>query len=577
MNALSYPVARPEVSRRDGGAPPLRATAAGPERARRPIARNRSPVAGRRSLVALAAIAAAVVPAGAHLIATVDANTSLLSQGSADQDPFTGPRQEDDSKPRPNPAPPAPTTDDLPATRQRARDLLLGGKAAEAAALYRSVLTASPSDAGAMAGRVRSLIACDEWRRALDEARRFASAAPPPPDVVSCLGEALYRAGHLAEVEAVLAPLVSSEAAPARAVLTLGLLRVAEGRDDVGAALLARAVTIDPEDREVLLQAAGGAPTRARTVELLERYLARSAGDDADRIEGARGAVSLYKALGERPVWVRATRPARVEIPLWSLRDRTGRATGFVIEMAVPKGKPVRLLLDSGSTGLFLLERAALKAGVVSLAEQLVIGGGGDARQTAGRGLLASVGFGDLRFEDALATTTREEIDATGRYHGLLGLSVFDGYSLTLDLSRGRMILGPPPDGASGDPYWNVSGQLLVEATTRSGSRGLFLFDTGASASLLSLAFAGEEPGARLGDPFSVRAYGGPLRDARSVQGVRLRFQALEGGGTPMVASDLTPRSRIGGVEVSGYLGLDLLDRTRIVIDTRARRVSVHK
>jgi hypothetical protein len=39
--------------------------------------------------------------------------------------------------------------------------------------------------------------------------------------------------------------------------------------------------------------------------------------------------------------------------------------------------------------------------------------------------------------------------------------------------------------------------------------------------------------------------------------------------------SDLTQRSRLGGVEVSGFLGMDLFDRTTIVVDTRARRLAV--
>ena len=37
----------------------------------------------------------------------------------------------------------------------------------------------------------------------------------------------------------------------------------------------------------------------------------------------------------------------------------------------------------------------------------------------------------------------------------------------------------------------------------------------------------------------------------------------------------MTQRSRLGGVEVSGFLGMDLLDKTTIVVDTRARKVAV--
>jgi hypothetical protein len=42
-----------------------------------------------------------------------------------------------------------------------------------------------------------------------------------------------------------------------------------------------------------------------------------------------------------------------------------------------------------------------------------------------------------------------------------------------------------------------------------------------------------------------------------------------------MYTSDLTQRSRLGGVEVSGFLGMDLLDWTTIVVDTRTQRIAV--
>jgi uncharacterized membrane protein YgcG len=85
----------------------------------------------------------------------------------------------------------------------------------------------------------------------------------------------------------------------------------------------------------------------------------------------------LYRALGERPVWVVKSRPDKVEIPLFRLRDRSGQLSGFVIEMGAPSRKPIRLLLDSGSGGLFLVHRIAERSGLSLLSEETVFGGGG--------------------------------------------------------------------------------------------------------------------------------------------------------------------------------------------------------
>jgi len=40
-----------------------------------------------------------------------------------------------------------------------------------------------------------------------------------------------------------------------------------------------------------------------------------------------------------------------------------------------------------------------------------------------------------------------------------------------------------------------------------------------------------------------------------------------------MNAVDLTQRSRLGGTQISGFLGLDLLDGLEVVLDTVHRRV----
>src|SRR5262249_53098947 len=305
------------------------------------------------------------------------------------------------------------------AARVRGDQLRLAGKGEDAAAAYARALAADPKDEAAMDGRVRALILAGRWSQALEEARRFAAASPKAPPRASALGEALYRAGRIPEASSVLTPVAAAENPPPRALMTLGLVRVAEGNEDEGARLLDRALALAPEDRDVLREAAGAAETRAESVARLTRYLDRSAGDDPDRIEGAKGTIRTYKALGERKVWIRASRPDHVEVPLTAVRNPNGSLSGYSIEITVAQGKPIRVLLDTGSTGLFLVERIAAKAGLTFLAEETTFGGGGEGRHPNKTGLLASVGVGDLRFTDALVTTTTQEIEPTGRYHGL--------------------------------------------------------------------------------------------------------------------------------------------------------------
>jgi hypothetical protein len=282
------------------------------------------------------------------------------------------------------------------------------------------------------------------------------------------------------------------------------------------------------------------------------------------------------KGLGERAVWVAEQRPERAEIPLTRIWDvATGTTQGFVLGAQLgDKKKPVPLLLDSGSPGLFVIRRAVRKTGFAPIAEQAQFGGGGGGRHRTTRGLFPTAALGELRFREALASSNRQEIDPTGRYHGVIGLAAFNGYRVTLDLAEDRLRLEPAPETAEGEPYWTVEGQWLVEGSI-AGRPGLFLLDTGATHTVVDVATVERIPGARLGAAVPVYGFGGRIAGARRVRQVEVAYQGLTTGVGPLSAIDLAARSRLGGVELTGFVGLDLLDGKRLVIDTVGRRVSV--
>jgi len=436
--------------------------------------------------------------------------------------------------------------------------------------------TATAADSVAVGeSSVVALLAKDEWREALVVARDRHARFPADPHARSALGEALYRAGLFEEGESILAPLAAVESAPGRGLVTLGLLRDAQGRHGEAVELMRRAVEAAPTDRHVLYRAADAAASRTEAIERLERYLEFGDGDRAERIEAAEGTIRLFRALGERPVWVSEARPEHLEIPLRPVWDPyTGQTAAWVIRVRLgPKGKPVPLLLDSGSPGLFVIERAARKRGFEPLAETTVFGGGGDGRHATQRGFFPEVSIGGLTFRDALATVARQELDPTGRYLGLIGLSVFNGYHVTLDFKRKRLILDQKTSAEQGSPYYSVGGQMLVRAEADAGRSGLFLFDTGATHTLVADAFVEGYAGARSAGPAEVSAFGGLRENVRVLEGFEVRFQHASTAGRPIRAVDLGLRSAVGGVEIAGFLGLDVLGGQRIEIDTVARRV----
>jgi tetratricopeptide (TPR) repeat protein len=454
-----------------------------------------------------------------------------------------------------------------------AETLLRQGDADAAAGRYAEALAASAGDPAIMAGRVRALLQGDRWREAFEEARRFADSKPGDPVLEAALGEALMRGGRLQEADSVLAAQASLERPDPRGLLTLGLLRAAQGRSE-GRELVERALSLAPDDRYVLFWASGAASTRAAAVDRLERYLAISEGDDPDRIEAARGKVRLYRALGERPLWLGVERPERMEMPLRLIRGDRGRTLGYGVDAVIGEGRAITLLLDSGSPGLFVGEKALKRMGFEPLAEETLFGGGGDRRHRAVRGTVASVEIGGLKFADCLLTAS-PDLDRIGFYQGILGLNVFDGYRLTLDLIRLRLLLDREPPEEAAEPYWNVGGQILVAAGDTRGNDGLFLLDTGATRSVVSHGFARSSGAPTREVAAPARGYGGPMQGTLAVRGLTLRFQGIPTPSSTLHALDLSLQSRLGGVELSGFLGLDLLGGRTLILDSRTQTVAV--
>jgi tetratricopeptide (TPR) repeat protein len=424
---------------------------------------------------------------------------------------------------------------------------------------------------------VHSLLAEDRWREALERAERAHGEAPGEPRTAALLGQALFRAGHFDEIDPLLAPLAEAEEAPPRALLTLARLRYAQGRGRESEKLVERALAAAPRDRELLYWAADVAPDRARTVAWLRRYLELSEGDSPDRIEDAEGTLRVLEQLGDRRVWIPLERPERVELPLRHIWDEGGATVGYVVQAAAgEKGKPLRLLLDTGNHGLYVIHRLARKRGFALLGEATTYGGAGGRKHRVERGVFSSFALGGLRYGDALVTSTREEVEPTGRFHGLLGLSALAGYRVTIDMQEKRLLLDRDPEPLEGEPYWIVAGQVLVRARAAGAEPGLFLLDTGAMRSLLSRSYAEGIDGAVMGPDVALQGLGGLYEGATAVRDVRLEYQGAGGGGT-LTAVDTSLRSRMTGVEISGYLGLEILDGTRVVIDTRSRTIRIEK
>ena len=385
---------------------------------------------------------------------------------------------------------------------------------------------------------------------------------------------------------------------PEAALGWLVLARVLAARFRFSAARAAaeRAVALAPRSARVWFALAEVAAERPRRRQALASYLehAAAAGEPPERIAGARDNLLLIDALGDRPVWVVRRREVPGRLPLEPLAGRPGTLRGWLVEIAVGGRRKVPALLDSGASGLHLAPTALRRVPMEVLTRGTLFGGGGSGSHAVVRGLLDELRLGPLTFSSALAVRSAGSLERHGAYQAIVGLDVLasagvrvivDPFTrevrLALPDAGGEeqgdpLAVDPWPEGEEGVTLYRVAGQLLVEAeveTQAERRRALLLFDTGASRSLIDGGLLDE-----MGQRFRrgsrrASAYGGQLELLGEVP----RLQLAVGGSRRHLKGvgviDLASRSRITGVRVCGFIGLDLLARHVMEIDLGRGRV----
>ena len=438
---------------------------------------------------------------------------------------------------------------------------------------------------------LRRLLRDQEWRQALTESAALMTRYAERPEVRGLRSQALLRAGRPGAAAALLSASTTERMSP-RGAIVQARLDVASGRGEGVAARLMQATQRAPGDPEVLYWAGELSADRDQAIGWLSRYLEVGSDEPADRRRAVEGALRVLREAERRQVatWQVQSRPERVDLQLRPIWSRS--IEGYVLQARLSSGRrKTPLLFDTGSSGLFVLERAVRKLDFEPLAEREVQGGGGDGRHRSVSGTTSALRLGELQWRRPLVKTVPGELDPTGRFHGLLGLQPFHGYRVRVDFPKGRLELRQvsesesdadadaaeaeaeaEAEGDAGARYWWFSGQLVVEATVNGDEPTLLVLDTGAVRTTLSLELAEHLERLRIAGDARLRGFGGVVQ-GRMIRGAEVRFGAARTSGD-LPAIGLQAAGRLGGVEIGGLLGLDALAEGVLEFDTVAQRVS---
>jgi len=451
--------------------------------------------------------------------------------------------------------------------------------------LSAAVLCAGPLDDTIATGR--KALANDGVSTAWRIAQKAIADAPESAAAHEFAGEVRFRRGEFADADAEFKAAVEWD--PRFALAWWGLGRVAEctAMNKTAVEDFHRAYELNPNDPRILAVWIGRLHGQERA-DAINRYeaLVKAAGEkgiaDPKELEGLRQRAELARALNGREATALTSPYKTTEVPLQAFLSGATHMRTFGFEVLV-NGRPARLVLDTGAAGIVLSSPAAERVGLTRVADATVRGIGDNAKLTGGfRAIAERFRIGDLEYRDAVISVADQSF--IGIEDGLIGSNVLGEFLITLDFAGGKLRLDPLPGYHPGEEFadrtvspemenatrvFRFGHLLLMPARVGSASNRLFVLDTGAANTLISYELAAAVGNVNRDDKTALRGLNGRVGDVYQTGNLVLEFAGFEQKNLGMTAFDTWELSHRLGTEISGFLGLPVLDLFTLTIDYR--------
>jgi len=451
--------------------------------------------------------------------------------------------------------------------------------------LCAAALCAGPLDDTLATGR--KALANDGVATAWRLAQKALVDAPESAAAHEFAGEVRFRRGEFAEADAEFKSAV--EWNPRDALAWFGLGRVAEcaSMNKTAVEDFHRAYELNPNDRRILAAWISRLSGQER-IDALNRYAAAmraagaNGGGDPKELDALRQRDELAKALKGREVMALVSPYKTTEVPLQAFVSTATHMRTFGLEVLV-NGKPARLVLDTGASGIVLSRPAAERVGLVRVTDATVSGIGDNSKMTGGyRAIAERFRIGDVEYSDAVINVADQSF--VGIEDGLIGSNVLAEFLITLDFGVGKLRLEPLPGYHPGQEFpdrivipqmgsatrvFRFGHLLLVPVRVGSATNRLFVLDTGAATTLISYELAAAVSKVNRDDKTGLRGLNGKVGDVYQTGNLVMEFAGFEQKNLGMTAFDTWELSHRLGTEISGFLGLPVLDLFTLTIDYR--------
>jgi predicted aspartyl protease len=449
--------------------------------------------------------------------------------------------------------------------------------------LLEAAASKNPRDSLAAAALLSALVYEGRVDEAADAADADATAFPNSPEVMAARGEFAYYMSDMGEAEKLFRAALKLKDETPRAYY--GLYRIFHAASLYRSAriLCLKAHEIDPDDALITLAFLRYVPV-AKREELEGPFRAAHPWFYMHFERNQETASDVKGELNGRKAFELEGGQQEATIPLIYLRSDATHIRGVGLELSIAGARPLRMLLDTGASGILISQKTVDKLGLNHLGSFEARGVGDKGARSAFAAVAESCKIGNLQYHTCVFQALEGKGHIAGDEDGLLGADFFSDYLIHMDFQKRLLHLTPLPerppnpqgydrvvadDEKSFTPVFRYGPHLYVLTKVNGKTWGLFLLDTGASISNLDSTFARLSTKIHGNEHMRVKGVSGSVKDVFEADKAELQFGRFQQRNLGLIAFNLNNTPEHQDFRMAGILGLPVLGMFRLTIDYR--------
>lgn len=452
-----------------------------------------------------------------------------------------------------------------------------------AISLLQAAAPRTPPDPLIAAALLSALVYEGRVDEAADAADADAIAFPNSPEVIAARGEFAYYMSDMGEAEKLFRAALKLKDATPRAYYGLYRLFHAASLYRSARILCLKAHELDPDDALITLAFLRYAAPAKR--EELEGPFRAAHPWFYKHFEQTQETVSDLKGeLNGRKIFELEGARHEATFPIYYLMSSPTHVRGVGVEVSIQGAHPVRLLFDTGASGILIGQSAVDKLGLNHLGSFETRGVGDKGARSGFVAVAETCRIGALKYRTCVFQALEGKGRVAGDEDGLIGADFFSDYLIHIDFQKRLLHLTPLPerppnpqgydrvvsdDEKSFTPIFRYGPHLYVLTKVNGKTWGLFLLDTGASISNLDSSFARLSTKIHGNDYMRVKGVSGSVKDVFEADKAELQFGRFRQSNLGLIAFNLNNSPEHQDFRMAGILGLPVLGMFRLTIDYR--------